>query len=348
MHIEGEHFSGSKRSPTLAVIGALALTAVCGCATHRSLTFGIYSVPEARLPEIRSLGLDFVIGPKDRPYLDAAAKAGIGVIVRGKGEANAGRHHATIGTYLSDEPDLRGIAPSEMLEEYRKAKKSSSKPVFVNVSSGYSVEAYRDAGDILMFDWYPVGWQPLETFYSNLRAARLGARGKAFYAVIQTFDWAKYPNIMPASAEYRRPTPSEVKAMTLWAAMSDARGIAFYPYDDGHWSLREAPELMGAVRDAIELIRSNGDFFRRDREWLSYPFRFEDRKDQYNIIWDASIAIRASRQKRSPRKWLIVAANTTDREIAVIPQPKVKLKDASARIVFAPLEVKLLDAEIEP
>lgn len=334
------------RYDTLSLAAGLIFILLCGCSGQRPLTFGIYSVPKGELGRVREMGLDFVVGPKDQSYLDAAAKLDLGVIARGQGEGRLLQHPSVIGAYLSDEPDLRGIAPSEIKKEFRAAKKISSKRVFVNLSSAYSIEAYRDAGDVVMFDWYPIGWQPLETFYAHLRAARLGAGSKPFYAVIQTFDWSKYPQLMPVSGEYRRPTPSEVKAMTLWAAMSGARGIAFYPYDDGHSSIHEAPELMRAIKETVELIRSNEKFFTQQREWIAYPFRFEKRTDQYNAIWDASIAIKASQRRGSPGQWLIIAANTTDREIAVSPQPAIKFSGLSGRIVFGPLEVKLLEAEI--
>lgn len=299
------------------VLCALAV----GCATTTEpIQFGFYQVPRTNLADARALGMDFVIGPQQREYLREAERVGLNVI-----------------TPLTDEPDLKGISPEEIRAEYRKARK----PAFLNLSSAYSVEAFRDVCDMVMFDWYPIGWMPIETFYSQCRVARLAAGRKPFYAVVQTFDWAKYPGMMPPG-EYRKPSSVEVKAMTLWAVMNGAGGIVFYPFDDGHARLSESPEIASAIKESVELVRNFDWLFEAPRVWIDYPFTFTSSADKTNAIAETSIAIRAARTEKA---LFVVAANTTGRTIVV--KPRIAFDHVREEIQFEPLEVKLLVAPKE-
>jgi hypothetical protein len=300
----------------------------------------MFQVPQANLAEARDLGMDFVVGPAQREYLDSAERLGLKVITPAKTPTG---HSAVMGSMLADEPDLHGIGPEQVAVEYRQAKRHSRRPIYLNLSSGFSAEAYANNCDVVMFDWYPVNWTPIETFYSHLRAARTAAGKKPFFAVIQTFDWSKYPEMMPAGS-YRKPTPAEVKAMTLWAAMNGANGIAFYPYDDGRGSLSASPEIATAIKQSIELVRDYDWLFESPRAWIEYPLQFQSAADKTNSIAETSIAIRAARTKEHPEVTHIVAANTTGREIVV--KPLVQLDEASGEIIFAPLEVKFLTARV--
>lgn len=315
-----------------------ALLLLGGCHSPRPIQFGFYSVPKADLTAVRELGVDFVVGTKTKEYLDAAKQLNLQVIGTGSKFHN---HSVLLGNYLSDEPDLLGISPAQIAIEYRNAKKKSLKPVFLNLSSGFSVEMYAPYCDVVTFDWYPIGWQPIETFYSNLRAARLASGRKPFYAIIQAFDWSRYPTLVPPSSLYRVPTPSEVKAMTIWAAMSGAKGIMFYPYRDGKTAISDTPELITAIQESIEFIRTNEEFFGQSRVWEAYPFSFEKLSDRYNEISDPSIAIKYSHAAVGKGFHRLVAANTTNREINVKPAPGFEIESVNEPIIFGPLEVKL-------
>jgi hypothetical protein len=318
---------------------ASALVFAMGCASPQPpIRFGIFQVPRKNLADARALGMDFVVGSSQRDYLDAAAAEQLKAIARPQSGI---RHPAIMGSILTDEPDLHGISPEKMAAEYKAAKKTGPRPVFLNLSSGFSAEAYVRDCDVLMFDWFPVNWMPLETFYSHLRATRLAAGRKPFCAVIQTFDWSKYPELMPAGS-YRKPTPAEIKAMTVWAAMNGAKGIAYYPFDDGHASLAESPEIASAIKQSIELVRNYDWLFESPRAWMDYPFQFERREDKTNAIAETSIAVRATRLPENPGTVFVVAANTTDRAITV--KPLVHFDEAEGEIRFEPLEVKFLIA----
>jgi hypothetical protein len=333
-------FSGSLKI-VLAVLVALL---EAGCQSARPIQFGIYSVPEKDLGTARAMGMDFVVGPKFPDYLASAQRAGLKVIGR---EGKVYAHKALLGCYLSDEPDLFGTPPSSIAMEYKAAKQRSKSPIFLNLSSGYSIELYGEHCDIVMFDWYPIGWMPIETFYSNARVARLAARTKPFFAVIQAFDWQRYPALMPASANNRSPTAVEIKAMAVWAAMNGASGIAFYPFNDGTTDITQYPERSKAIEEAVSLIKEHQDWFAGSRAWAPYPFNYEDRRDQYTTTAEPSIGARFVKMPGAPQKYWVVAANLTDRVIRVTESKRVDVDGTDGTIVFMPFEIKFLTAALK-
>jgi hypothetical protein len=300
----------------------------------------MFQVPQANLADVRELGMDFVVGPAQAEYLDLAARLKLNVITPAK---TPPRHAAVMGSMLTDEPDLHSVSPEDVAAEFKRAKRQARRPIFLNLSSGFSAEAYAKNCDVLMFDWYPVNWTPVETFYGHLRAARMAAGKKPFFAVIQTFNWSRYPEMMPTGS-YRKPTAAEVKAMTLWAAMNGATGIAYYPFDDGRDSLQASPEIARAIKESVSLVRDCDWLFESPRVWIPYPFQFHSNADKTNSIAETSIAIRAARTKEYPETTFIVAANTTDRSIVV--KPLLQFDEAQGEIRFEPLEVKFLTTRL--
>jgi hypothetical protein len=310
---------------------------LCGCASPQPIRFGMFQVPEKNLRDAQALGIDFVVGSSSGAYLEEAARLNLKVITQ---HSNI-KHRAIVGSILTDEPDLHGIPPERIAQDYKAAKRRSRKPIFLNLSSAYAAEAYRENCDVLMFDWFPIGWMPIETFYSQLRITRLAAGKKPFFVVIQAFDWSRYPDLMPVGS-YRKPTPVEIKAMTIWAAMNGANGIAYYPFNDRHFSLEEAPEISAAIKESISIVRDYDWLFESPRVWIDYPFQFQSSADKTNAVAETSIAIRAGRASQDPGTTFLVAANTTDREIVV--KPLVPFDETNGAIHFAPLEVKFLTA----
>src|ERR1051325_9479612 len=108
----------------------------------------MFQVPEKNLRDAHVLGMDFVVGSSQRGYLDEAARLKLNVITA---ESKV-KHRAVLGSILTDEPDLHGISPERISKEYKAAKSRSRRPVFLNLSSAYTAEAYRENCDVLMFD----------------------------------------------------------------------------------------------------------------------------------------------------------------------------------------------------
>src|SRR4051794_21415148 len=99
----------TRRVLEFACLVALALCVGCRTiATNRTpqpssqpIRFGMYAVPQAALPRVRELGIDFVIGPGSESYLAAANAAGLQVIANNSAPAKS---PALMGHYLTDEP----------------------------------------------------------------------------------------------------------------------------------------------------------------------------------------------------------------------------------------------------
>jgi hypothetical protein len=316
---------------------ALLLATVCGCQSTKpkSLSFGLFAVPAQDLGHAREAGADFVVGPQTQEYVQNARHAKLTVIATGPVRL---RDHAISGYYLTDEPDLRGIAPDRIKAEYSLAKKDTKKPIFLTLSSAYSIEAFGKNSDIVMFDWYPVGWQPIETFYSQLRIARLAAKEKSFYAIVQAFNWADYPNLMPPRDTHRLPSESEVLAMATWAAMNGAAGIAFYP---GRNSPQTSTNIWNAIERSIRFIRDNESILRAPRLWADYPFVFLKEEDKYNAVFETSIAVKIT-SPEPKQEIFLVAANTTHKNIEVEFRPTFKESAGVRHLSFSPFEVKIL------
>src|SRR4051812_43902821 len=106
----------------IATIAFVAALIASGCATRptkQPISFGMYFVPERSLPEVRQLGVDFVIGSADRRFLDSAERAGLKVVVPAEARTS---HRAVSARILRDEPDLHGISPEAVAVEYRNAR----------------------------------------------------------------------------------------------------------------------------------------------------------------------------------------------------------------------------------
>lgn len=327
----------------VAQLIAFILIFCAGCKSPK-LEFGIYAVPQERLQEVKELGFDFVVGPGEEGYLSAAERAGLKVVATGR---RYPRHRAVMGHYLWDEPDLHLVGPDEVAAAYRRAKKASRKPNFLNLFSANSIEFYAKWGDALMFNWYPVGRLPVETYVSQIRSARLGSGRKPFFAVVQAFDWSHYPNLIRSRPTYRVPEPEEIKAMSVWAAMGGARGILYYPFDDGYFSIQDHPEIVQAIRDSIEFIRLYEPLLTGDRVWGPYPFRIISPDEDGDANSGSGVAIRFTRMDKRSRHLVLVAANTSSKPVIVEALPAVEMPITGA-LTFDPYEIKFFPVTIKP
>ncbi len=185
------------------------------------------------------------MGGLDPAYMDAAARLGLGVIASPGSSAGSAfdaakvretvrrwdRHPALAGWYLIDEPDLNEV-PVEQVELAQDTVKAAGakKPTALVVFRGWNLAKFHTA-DLLMVDFYPVGWIPVPAFFQHMRhgvtAARVG--GKQFYAVIQAMDWAAYEAVFPFPPPFapRPPTEAELRSMTWGCSSSGGRRRRF-------------------------------------------------------------------------------------------------------------------------
>ncbi|MEY2787618.1 MAG: hypothetical protein RLZZ34_761 [Verrucomicrobiota bacterium] len=301
----------------------------------RPFTVGIYGVPGvADLEAVHQAGFSLVMGGLDPAYMDAAARLGLGVIASPGSSAGSAfdealvrrtvrrwdRHPALAGWYLIDEPDLNEV-PAEQVELARDTVKSAGaqKPTALVVARGWNLAKFHTA-DVLMVDFYPVGWIPVPAFFQHMRhgatAARVG--GKQFYAVIQSMDWGAYQSVEPFPPPFspRPPTEAELRSMTWGARLLGADGVVYYPYRDGSWEMPRHPETWKALTHVVQEVRRWEPIFAAPAT-SKRPPRSEMMTDRRNealeppVLWSVSAVERGNGFVKPGEYWVLV--NTTER-----------------------------------
>ncbi|MBM3878974.1 MAG: hypothetical protein FJ387_04545 [Verrucomicrobia bacterium] len=308
MAIEPER-SGPGRSGSRATAGwilASLLALVAGC-RHPGAGFypvGVYGVRDTnQLPVLRAAGFNLVQGPATTPFLDAARAAGLRVLASPGTSAGPhfraavsryDGHPALWAWYVVDEPDLNQVPPGQVQAAHAYFKRiGARKPTALALMQGYESFHYANITDITMLDRYPVPWLPLANFGQHLRQARLalGPR-KPLVAVLQTFDWSLYPELMSERRDdFRPPTYAELRCMAYGALVERATGLFFYAYDDGRWRLSEHPTAWQAVQAVVEEVNQRTPLFLAEHLWWPKRFVYEDPARRFNAALSSSVEL---------------------------------------------------------
>jgi hypothetical protein len=317
----------------LAVL--IAVVSAAGCRHPRlgEYPVGIYGAPAEALPMLRDAGFNLVRGSASREYLDAARRAGLGVLASPLTSAGFDfsataarravqaydRHPALWAWYLADEPDMHGVPPFLIRDAHRYMKTiGARKPTALVLYNGFEAPAYAGIPDILMIDRYPVPWMPLETFDQHVRLARHALRDsrQPLIAVIQAFDWRYYPEQMPIQKENRPPTYEELRCMTYCALVQQARGLFYYAYDDGRWRLAQQPETWQAVQQVVAEVRRMEPLFAGRHIWWAWRRALKYRDGpRWNSVQESSVIVALVQVKAGtwnvPEGYYVVSVNTT-------------------------------------
>ncbi|MCL5098094.1 MAG: hypothetical protein M1608_11325 [Candidatus Omnitrophica bacterium] len=313
--------------------GLLLLGAGCARFNQGFYPIGLYSVPSTNdLARVKASGFNLVTGPADRSYLDAAGAAGLRVLAMPGTSAgphfNAGvarrevsaldSHPALWAWYLVDEPDLNRVAPSAVVRAQRFFKQlNASKPTALVLFKGSEALDYANIADITMIDRYPVPWLPLANFGQHVRMVRLAlGPKKPLVAVIQSFDWSYYPELVPGEKNLRAPTFQELRCMTYCALANRATGIFYYAFDAGRWKILDHPASWEALSEVVREVNARLPLFTAEQRWWPYrhDFGFWDRR--FNAALESSIAVALLRVNHGnplvPPGDYLLAVNTTD------------------------------------
>lgn len=302
------------RTPTL--FGCLLLLAVAGCTAPKSTTLksnassffplGIYGVGETNdLSTVKQAGFNLVTGPVSGDYLDAAGRAGLKVL--GSPGTSAGpafdpaaarqtvsrfdAHPALWGWYLVDEPDLNWISPDDVRQANSYLKSlHPRKPTALVLYQGSSGLDYANIADLTMIDRYPIPWAPLASFGQHVRMARL-AVGKQppLIAVIQAFDWSKYPENLPGEKDLRPPTYEEIRCMTYSALAERATGLFYYIFKDSRWSITEHPATWSALQQVVREVNDRLPLFQAEHLWWPKDHEYAEPSLRFNAALASSI-----------------------------------------------------------
>jgi len=317
--------------------GLLACLAA-GCVSSHSgkppFPIGIYGAhtPED-LAELRDAGFNFVVGPAETGFLDAAGRIGLKVLAAPAPGTNApsaiqinsnlarfDRHFALAAWCVSDEPDLNLISPMETRRQTQRFRRAGArKPTALSLSQGYQALHYANLTDILMLNRYPVPWLPLANFGQHVEMARL-AMGpeRPLYAVIQAFDWSFYRESLSVETPLRPPSFEELRCMTYEALARGANGVFYYEFD-GRWKMRQHPATWDALKRVVAEVNDRRPLFEAEELWWAREHDFRDKRDRFNAALQSSVSSRLLHVPRgnatiTPGDY-ILAVNNTPREL---------------------------------
>jgi hypothetical protein len=261
---------------------------------------GIYSVSQRELKDVAAEGFDLVVAPATEDYIREANKYGIQVLASAGNLETLGRLSqekilnfermpSFWGWHLADEPDLHNTPPVTIQRANSFLKRVAHKPTVLVLASGSAVEKYSECADYFFVDCYPIPWAPIATFSREMMYARLGAGGKPFYAVLQAFSWAAFPEMIDGKGPFRAPTYEELRCMAFIALCNGARGVLFYSYSEERWKLKDHPLLWTAVESLVPELRQYSPLFSRP---LNGPIpRAHDLERKFNEVHDDRVAL---------------------------------------------------------
>ena len=272
-------------------------------------------------------------------FLDACAKLGIRVITEfdvGRAESVIRKYRgksAVMGWNPGDEPAPKGITPQEMFRRYDTFKQIDPDHIAYTVICVPSQYANYAAGtDVLAPDPYPVPRRPVDDVYRRFKEAKAAANkvDTALWAVGQAFGGQKYGQ---KGSWPRWPDAREFRAMSYLSLMAGAKGIIYYTYYDGSFDIRQAPDLLEAVKAFPAEMRGMVPFVLDGKGELLA----EDADGVYAMAWTLGTERR------------LVAVNARDKEVAVVlpfagtrvlqGAPKgLKVEDGKVSFTLAPLE----------
>ncbi|MCF7669651.1 MAG: hypothetical protein K9N48_07740 [Verrucomicrobia bacterium] len=329
-----------RRLERLAAFAAVSLLIlVCaGCAVNKSRPYpiGIYGVgSKENLPILKTNGFNVVRGPASEEFLDAARENGLGVLASPGTSAGPGfnadrarsvvtvldSHEALWGWYLVDEPDLRRVPPEQVVQAQRFLKNiPARKPTALVLFQGAEAENYGNIADITMIDRYPVPWLPLANFEQHVRMTRLALdKDEPLIAVVQSFDWSYYSDLLPGYEGFRPPTESELRCMVYGALAQGADGIFFYAYDAGGWRVYEHPKTWSALKNVVAEMNKRMPLFKAEHLWWPYIHKFEGGEKGFNEALASCITPALLRVDSGnadlPEGEYILLVNNSDRRI---------------------------------
>jgi hypothetical protein len=263
--------------------------------------------------------------------LDAAKAAGLRVLASLNTEAGDNfsaetarravaqydRHPALWAWYLADEPDLSRIPPDAVRQAQRYLDSlPARKPTGLTLWDGGAAGNYGGIADITFIDRYPIPWLPLANFPQHVRLARLGlGANRPLVAVIQAFDWSKFPEFMPGETGLRPPTYAELRCMAYCALAERANGLFFFTFSDPRWRLEDQPEVWASVCGVTLEVQERLPLFTAEHAWWPKNHDYPDPSRRFNAALHSSVTSTLLHVRRGgpavPAGYYVLAVNTT-------------------------------------
>ena len=223
---------------------------------------GIYHVPVEDFDRLPALGFNSVVAwgtslDSAQRGLDAAQAAGLKVVLElsaflrgeysptGLAELIDGAkgHPALLAWYTVDEP------AGKQLDWCRDAlrliqERDPDHPVYLVSCNPAEFAQYAPTTEVLAIDPYPIPQASVSAVADWMKIARQAVAGrKPVWLIPQCHNQIAYSN--PQAG--RGPTPAEERCMVYQGLIYGAKGIIYYPWDDGPCGLIHDPALVEAV-----------------------------------------------------------------------------------------------------
>jgi hypothetical protein len=226
---------GCSRRPAEFPIGIMNVTEPAPLARLRAAGFDTFyadaATPETMAPmvvEARRQGMTFLADP--------------GIL---KTKPSGASRWPVRAWYIQDEPEVNHVSPEALLAKDRETAALDPRPRAFSIGTSKAAAPYREAGNIVMLDWYPVPHLRLDSVADQLDAAIAALPdGKTVWMIVQAFDWREEKQPNPQRPRIGRfPTTDEIRFMSYLAVMHGARGLFFFRLTrpDGK-SLLDLPE----------------------------------------------------------------------------------------------------------
>ncbi|MBI2303103.1 MAG: hypothetical protein HYU66_29700 [Armatimonadetes bacterium] len=234
---------------------------------------GVYHVPDTALAKAKALGFNCFQGwgnsvAQARAQLTAGAKAGLKVILemspflRDSYKRDAllavvralKDHPALLAWYTVDEP--AGQQHAWCLDAYRLCRaEDPHHPVYLVMCDPSQFGRYAPTTDILAIDPYPIAHQPIRMVAAWTQAAQRAVAGRQpVWVIPQLQNLTAYTD----PTKGRGPTPAEEWCMVAQALIYGAKGIVYYPWDDGPNGLVHEPALLAEMPKLNRLLARVG------------------------------------------------------------------------------------------
>lgn len=157
-----------------------------------------------------------------------------------------------LGWSIADDVDSYkdGFIPKQILDLHCKFKNADPAHItYVSGSKEKRISEFINTADAIGVQAYPVGENlPLNSVKHMISIARGAApKNRLIIGNVQAFRWDREGAPVPTFAEIRN--------MTYQTLLAGAKGILYYTYFDGAWSLPEHPELWEQLKSLVPEIK---------------------------------------------------------------------------------------------
>jgi hypothetical protein len=152
--------------------------------------------------------------------------------------------------YIDDEPELRSIAPSTLIEHRRQLHNAwpNTLGIMANVRP-QCVADYQKSADVFMMDQYPVPSMPMTWLADSIDEARdLAGPEKEIWAIIQAFGG----DAMARHGWPVFPSYEQMRCLTFLSLIHEVKGILYYTYSH----VKKEASRQAGLWDIANQVRS--------------------------------------------------------------------------------------------